>query len=214
MTRILLVRHGQSEANLVRHFAGHFDPELTELGLRQAKLTAKFIFENYQVDKVYSSDLKRAYKTAKAVADLLKLEVIKSKALREIDGGKWENVSAYEVAEKFPNEYEIWSNDIGNSACPGGESARELSERVMKELYRIAEENPDSTVVVGTHATPIRLAQSVIELGDVVKAKDVQWASNASVTVFEYDGEFKVTAKSLDSHLGELVTKIGGREHV
>ena len=60
MTRLLFVRHGQSEANLEGVFAGQIDPALTELGYRQAECTAEFIAKTYQVDAVYSSDLQRA----------------------------------------------------------------------------------------------------------------------------------------------------------
>ena len=66
MTRLLFVRHGQSEANLEGVFAGQIDPALTELGYRQAECTAEFIAKTYSVDAVYSSDLQRAYHTGLA----------------------------------------------------------------------------------------------------------------------------------------------------
>ena len=59
MTTLLLIRHGQSEANKLGVFAGHFDAPLLPLGIEQAKKTAAYIAENYKVDKVYASDLKR-----------------------------------------------------------------------------------------------------------------------------------------------------------
>lgn len=208
MTRILLVRHGESEANLARCFAGQIDPELTELGMEQARLTAKFILDNYKVDKVYASDLQRAYKTAKALGDMLGLEVIKTRGMREIDGGEWEGIKWDDLVANYPVEYGIWMNDIGNSSCPAGETMRDFSNRIMTELERIAKENDGKTVAIGTHATPIRVIQGIIERGDVSKISDVPWASNASVTVIEYDGEFKLIAASLDKHLGELITTL------
>ncbi len=208
MTRILLIRHGQSEANLARCFAGQIDPKLTELGMEQARLTAKFISDNYKVDKVYASDLQRAYKTAKTLGDMLGLEVIKTRGMREIDGGEWEGIKRNDLVANYPVEYGMWMNDIGNSSCPGGETMRDFSKRIMTELERIARENDGKTVVIGTHATPIRVVQGIIERGDVSKISDVPWASNASVTVIEYDGEFKLISASLDAHLGELITTI------
>ena len=60
MTRILLVRHGESTANLEGLFAGDYDAPLTDLGHAQAECTANFVISNYQVDAVFSSDLARA----------------------------------------------------------------------------------------------------------------------------------------------------------
>ena len=60
-----MVRHGESEANRNEIFAGHFNADLEDKGLLQAQKTAEYIKENYKVDKVYSSDLKRAFKTGK-----------------------------------------------------------------------------------------------------------------------------------------------------
>ena len=70
MTKIILIRHGESEANRDNIFAGHLDVDLQEYGLKQAQKTAEYVLEKYQVSRVYSSDLKRAYKTGRCVADL------------------------------------------------------------------------------------------------------------------------------------------------
>lgn len=69
MTTLILIRHGESKANRDRIFAGHLDVDLQEKGLKQAKITAEYISKNYLVNRVYSSDLKRAYQTGKCVAD-------------------------------------------------------------------------------------------------------------------------------------------------
>ena len=71
MTRVLLIRHGESMANKQSVFAGQIDPPLTELGLTQAALTAKFIKENYAVDAAYASDLQRAWETGLRAAEAL-----------------------------------------------------------------------------------------------------------------------------------------------
>ena len=63
MTTLLLIRHGQSQANLTRCFAGHLDAPLTQLGQQQAACTAEFVANAYSVDAVYGSDLLRAFDT-------------------------------------------------------------------------------------------------------------------------------------------------------
>ena len=152
MTRLILIRHGQSEANELNVFAGNYDIELTELGCNQAECTAKYIAENYKVDKVYASDLKRAFKTAQIIAEKFGLEVIPEKGFREIFAGEWEAVKFDELSEKYPEDWDKWRNDLGNSRCTGGESVRELGERVINTLKKVAEENDGKTIVIGTHA--------------------------------------------------------------
>ena len=78
MTRIILVRHGQSEANANFIFAGHSDFPLTEFGHAQAKLVAEYLAKNEKIDAIYSSDLKRAYYTAVPTSELLGIEIVKA----------------------------------------------------------------------------------------------------------------------------------------
>ena len=207
MTILVLIRHGESQANRQNIFAGQIDPELEERGLQQAELTAKFVTENYEIDKIYSSDLKRAFNTGKYLANLTGLEIIPRKELREIHGGNWEGMKFDSLCQSAPEHYKTWCENIGEFEGFGGESMKALCERIMKELARIAEENPGKTVAITTHATPIRVAATHILYGSLEKMMEVPWASNASVSVFEFcEGEWKVVRYSEDSHLESLRT--------
>ncbi len=209
MTTLILIRHGESEANRQEIFAGHIDPDLQNKGLMQAKLTAKYIVGNYKVDEIYASDLKRAYKTAMRLAQILDIKVIKDKNLREINAGKWEGMKFDELRVAYPEEYNVWLNHIGRAECVGGESVKQLGERIMGALTKIAEENEGKTIAIATHATSIRAAQSIIKSGTVEEMENIPWVSNASVTVFEYNNtEWKVIAESKDEHLAELKTEL------
>ena len=209
MTTILLIRHGESEANRQNVFAGHFNPDLQHKGILQAELTAKYIAENYKVDKIYSSDLTRAYKTAKSLGDLLGLEVIPDQRLREINAGKWEGEKYLELIDKYPEEFGLWLNDIGRATCPDGETVKQLGERVMEALTEFAKNNDGKTVAIGTHATPIRVTQSIIQTGGLEEMKTIPWVSNASVSVVEYnDGKWTMPVVSEDRHLADLKTEL------
>ncbi len=209
MTTLLLVRHGQSEANLEGVFAGDYDAPLTELGFRQAEKTAEFIAGNYKVDGVYASDLIRAFETGKTVANILNLPVISNDGLREIRAGEWEAMPFDDIVVKFPEEYKKWKEDIGNSSCPDGESVKMLGERVLAALTAIAEENDGKTVVIATHATPIRVSQTLIEYGNLAPMQDIPWVSNASVTEIIYDnGKWFVGKVGQDSHLSDFRTNL------
>lgn len=209
MTTLLIIRHGESQTNRTVSFAGQFDTDLEENGVFQAKLTAEYIKTNYKVDKIYSSDLIRAYKTAMVIGDALNLEVIKDVGLREINGGAWHGMKYSDIEATYPKEYYLWANDIGKSACPGGESVKELGNRIMATLKEIAEENNGKTIVIATHAVPIRVSQAIIELGSVEKMQDIPWVSNASVSVYKYEnGNWSLGDISIDGHLGESKTKV------
>ena len=203
MTTLLLIRHGESEANNKGFFAGQYDAELMPKGIEQAEKTAQYIAEKYSPDRIYASDLKRAYCTAVPVSKLIGADIISDRGLREIYAGKWQQTRFDDLQKEFSNEYGVWLNDIGNARCTSGESVKELSERVMAALTVIAKENDGKTVAVATHATPIRAAQTLIQYGAIRRMKDVPWVSNGSVTVLEYDGEWRCKSVSEDEHLGK-----------
>ena len=204
--RIVLVRHAQSEGNFTRSFLGHTDLPITELGHKQAKLTAKYLKE-YNIDILYASDLKRAWQTAEHIAEYNQLSMIADQKLREIYAGKWEGQRVDDLCVKYSEDYSVWLSDIGNSRCTGGESFKELYARIIPEIQRIAELNEGLTVCVVTHATPIRCVRLKAHGFDFDKAKDLGWTSNASVTVIDVeDGEFKFVTEHQYEHLGDTVT--------
>lgn len=209
MVTLILVRHGESKANHERIFAGHYDAELQDRGLEQAKKTAEYLSANYKIDKVYASDLKRAFATGKCIADLAGVEIIPSKNLREIRAGKWDGMKFDDISKIYAEEYAVWRNDIGRAQATEGESVAELSRRVMDELTKIAKENDGKTIAIATHATPIRAVQSLVQTNGLEKMKDIPWVSNASVSVLEYcDGKWSFKSVSEDEHLGELRTTL------
>ncbi len=205
-TTVILIRHGQSEANIARTFAGHTDAPLSPLGLRQAEATADFIKENHTVDAVYASDLSRAYRTAEATALRFGLSVTPEPAFREIFAGDWEGVSFDALNERYPREYtEVWRGNIGRAVCTGGESVMQLADRVFARLDSIVRQSEGKTIVIGTHATPIRCVQWILSGDDPDGMIRIPWVSNASVTILTHeDGKYKLASVGLCDHLGEL----------
>lgn len=209
MTTVLLVRHGQSTANLNDVFAGHYDAELTEIGHAQAERTAQFIADTYKVDAIYSSDLRRACGTAMHLANLLTLPVMPDAGMREVFAGEWEGAPFYHLGETHPTEWEHWRTDIGTSRCPGGESVAEMGERVYETVCRIASENDGKTVVIFTHATPIRSVEWRLSAQPLSHMQKIPWVSNASVTELEYDcGMLTMKKIGQDAHLSDMRTAL------
>lgn len=205
-TRFIMIRHGFSVANDVRRFAGNFDVDLTEIGKKQAMLCAAAL-KNEKIDVIYSSDLKRAYETGKPIAEALGIDIIKCPQLREISAGEWEGMLFDELCEKYPEEYSTWRNDIGRARCTGGESVRELSERVLRAIDEIARENEGKFICITTHATPIRAVCTAAAGLDVEQMSEIKWVGNASFNIFDYeDGRLTAVKLSDMEHLGELKT--------
>ena len=209
MTRVLLVRHGESESNILGTFTGQRDIPLSELGHMQAECTAKFLLENHHVDAVYSSDLSRAYHTGLPVAEKLGLQIHTDTGLRELYGGEWEGMRFSDLSQTHPEEYACWQQDVGNSRCPGGESVAELAQRVWSCVMRICEDNPSRTVLITTHATPIRAIQWKASGKPLSFMKQIPWVSNASVSEFVYkNGKLVPVKVSQDGHLTDMKTNL------
>ncbi len=207
-TRLLMIRHGQSEANNASAFAGHKDFPLTQTGMEQAECTAEYIYRHYPVDQVYASDLQRAYATGEAVAEKCGLFVQVDAGLREIFAGNWEGNTFDCLERDFADSYGVWLRDIGNAQTDGGESVAELQKRVVDTVNKITRRHPGQTVVLATHATPVRALQCHCEGKTLDEMKTVPWVGNASVAVLECrDGKLSLVEAGYDAHLGELVSK-------
>ncbi len=208
MTKIYMIRHGESLSNLAGTFTGSMNSPLSETGILQAKLIAAY-FEGMKVDKVYASDLERAKNTVSEIANSRNLKINTTDALREIYAGKWEGRAFLDIEAEFPEEYAKWRQDTGNSRCTEGESASELSERVFSAVSKIAEENEGKTVVIGTHATPIRAMETIVTLKTASRMSEISWVPNASISLYTYhSGEFTLSQRGITEHLDGLITEL------
>ena len=204
-TVFYLIRHGESQANAENRLCGHADWDLTELGYAQAKRTAA-LFDRIPVDAVLSSDLLRAFHTAQAVADRKNLPVTTDPGFREIFVGPWESQLEADIIAQAPQVLAAWRKELKH--LPGGESIRELYERVKAALDRAAAQYAGKSVVIATHATPIRVLTCVLSGRPLEDAAQIQPVSNASVTklVCE-DGVYFLEDRGEDDHLGSLATR-------
>lgn len=204
-TIFYFIRHGESIANQQNRLCGHADWDLTELGREQAQCTAR-LFHNVPVDAVLSSDLSRAQHTAQAVAEMKDLTVETDPGFREISIGPWEGQLEEDVKAQIPEELAAWRKELKH--LPGGESIRQLYDRVSASLDRAAVKYAGKRVVVVSHATPIRVLTCVLSGKPLEETVEIEPVSNASVTTIAWDGTaYSLKDTGLDEHLGELATK-------
>ena len=209
MTKLILIRHGQSVANAQQRFAGHSDFDLTELGRKQAALAAKYIAENFKVDAIYASDLLRAYNTAVPSSELLGIPIQKCEGLREVYAGKWESMTFADIEETFKEDFGVWRNNFSYARCTGGESIFELYDRVCSQILSIAKENDGKCVLIATHATPIRVFETMSRGLDAKHVGDINFVCNASINIFNVeDGMPSVDTLNITDHLAGNITEV------
>jgi probable phosphoglycerate mutase len=121
MTKIIIVRHGESKTNELGLLVGQGDFPLTDLGLAQAEQTAEAL-AGEQIDAVYSSDLCRASRTAQPIAEALGLPLELDARLREIDMGLWQGLGFEEAIARFPETERIRKECLGNLRYDGGKA--------------------------------------------------------------------------------------------
>lgn len=157
-TRLLLLRHGETQANReLRYIGSGTDNELSEQGFRQAELLATAL-ANLPVRAVYSSPLRRTYQTALPIAASHKLKVQELQELREMHFGSWEGLTRAEVAARSEQDalhLQDWHRDP-LTAPPGGESMGMVQQRVQAVVERLAQIHEQQTIVLVTHVVPIK----------------------------------------------------------
>ena len=206
MTRLILIRHGQSLANEQDKFAGQTDVPLTELGKMQARCAAEYIIKREKIDKIYSSDLQRAHDTAFPVSELTGLPINDVKGLREICAGVWEGRLVSEIIREYEKEFDTWRNDFSNARLPEGESVREVYERVVPFVKQLAKENDGLTLVLASHATPVRAVECNSRGWGWERMADVPFVNNTAISIVEYDEKtdtLSLIERDITEHLDE-----------
>ena len=167
-TRVLLVRHGQSEWNLTGRWQGQTDPSLTDLGRRQAYSAARSLGT---VDAIWSSDLQRAAETAAIISGELGVgPVVLDYDLRERDAGEWQGLTRAEIDEQYPGYLEPPPDVSGEGWVPrrppGWEPDDKLMVRLRRALLRIRREVGPGEVLVVTHAGMLFLMERSLGADD------------------------------------------------
>src|SRR3954468_4930951 len=184
-TRVLLLRHGQSQGNAERRFGGHTPTPLSQLGHAQAEATARALASE-GVTAIYSSDLLRAVQTAEPLARATGLSIEQTSAFRERSVGLMEGLTFEEAATAHPEEYAALLRRDFEHVLAGGESYRQLLDRASSHLDRAIEANRGGALAVFSHTGAICIL--VLHLLGALDAPDLRpvWisSSNCGVTRF------------------------------
>ncbi len=158
MTRLFLVRHGQTVGNVQRRWQGWIDGELTSLGIQQAQATARHLTTLGKVfDTLYSSPLRRAWHTAHIIGQALGLSPLAHEGLKEIWFGEIEGMTWKEFEARYPEIHRHWSDRSDLSfSWPGGENRAEFHRRTGRAIEDIATRHEGQSVLVVAHGGTLR----------------------------------------------------------
>lgn len=148
--RLIVVRHGETQWNLEGRRQGHLDSPLTPKGRAQAQALAQR-FTRDSCSAIYSSDLERAYDTARAIASRTGHEVVRDARLRERHLGIFQGLNGDEIRSRYPEEYKQHRQGGPNHAVLGGESFEDQVRRNLECLEELAARHDGGTVMVVTH---------------------------------------------------------------
>lgn len=191
-TRLLLLRHGQTELSVQRRYSGRGDPALTDYGRRQAEAAAEYLARRGGIAAVVTSPLQRAYDTAATAAKALAVDVVVDEDLIETDFGSWEGLTFAEAAGRDPDHHRNWLGDT-SIAPPGGESFASVQNRVRKARDRIIAEYGGANVVVVSHVTPIKtMLQLALDADSTILYRIHLDLASLSIAEFYPDGKASV----------------------
>lgn len=199
-TRIILVRHGETDWNAAGRIQGHSDTPLNTMGREQAQRVAARLARE-PLRAIYASDLARAHQTATIIGQPLQLGVVTSPGLRERRYGVWEGLTWAEIQARYPEQlFERQARPM-DFAPPGGETGNQLLARALADLQGIAHRHPGQMVAVVTHGG---LCYVVLDhlAAHVDGEKREFHFGNASLQILEVvEGRWSVISMNETTHL-------------
>jgi len=199
MTKIILARHGETEWNVGEVFRGRIDIELNEIGIKQAELLSDYL-SDVKVAGIYSSPLKRALKTATAIAGPHKLEVEIDPGLIDLDFGQWQGLPLQEVKNKYGELYTEWIDSPDRVTIPGSESLNDVRKRALAVLNEVTTRYGGTVILVSHRVVNKVLICALLGLDD-----SHFWSirqDTCGITTFTYENErFMLTEHNNTSYL-------------
>ena len=207
ITRLCLVRHGQSDGNATGRFGGHSPTPLSALGVEQAEITARTLATE-RINVIYSSDLYRAVQTAAPLAELLDLPIIENSAFRERKVGVLEGKTFDESRVEHPKDYYALINRNIHHVITEGESYRQLLKRATKALHEVLRTHQGENIVIFSHTGAICYLTLYLIGAINRKTKTTPWliTSNCGINRFEIRSRNNIRVLALNDtrHLSNI----------
>lgn len=149
------LRHGEIRSNVDKVYSGWSDEALTGRGVRQVREAAGKV-RDLGIRKIYCSPLKRTVQTAQIIGEYLSVRHSIEKGFIELRIGPWEGMRESDIAEQYPEQWQIWNTRPGELKLEGRETLQELQDRVLGGLGKIQSDGVEPVLIV-THVAIIRV---------------------------------------------------------
>jgi len=202
-TKLLLIRHGETDDNKNRVFQGQAGRGLNPRGRDQAaRLAARLQQAGVKPHALYASDLERALETAQILGQSLDLSPTPDPSLREVYLGAWQGLTHEEISRRFPDEWTAWRNGV-DIKRGGGESYAEVTVRIKAAIDRITQAHPASTIAIVSHGGAIKSFVAAVLGLDHARISAFSVAANTAVNLIERDhhGRDRLVVWNDASHL-------------
>lgn len=200
MSRLILVRHGDTALNSTERYWGKTDVELSQTGILQAEsLRDRLAAE--KIDAIYSSPLKRSYLTAKTIASGHHIDITVRPELQEINFGDFEGLTFSEISERYPDVVREWASKTLTFRYPNGESVDEFNNRVRAFFLRLDKHIREENIIIVAHSGVIRTLICLM-LGLELERRWQLRTDLASLSIVEIHPDIAILNKLNDtSHL-------------
>jgi len=185
VTRIYLIRHGETTLSAEDRFSGGTNVDLSERGRWQAACLARRLADD-RIVAFYCSPMRRTMETAAIISKPYQLTPIPREGLREIHHGRWETMHRQDVKRLYPEEYAAWQEDPFTFSPEGGESGLMVMARALPVIREIVVNHAEQTVAIVSHKATIRLILSSLLGFDARGYRDRLDQSPACLNILDF----------------------------
>lgn len=197
--KLYIVRHGETEWNVIKRFQGQLNTPLTEKGMKKLVETGKKL-KNILFDQVYTSELGRTVASAEIILNENngyknnKLELQKLAELNEVYFGVWQGLTYEEVFLKYPEEGNNYFYNVKNYNAENVEAEKleDALERFLKGINKILDSHESGNILVVTHGTVFEMFMNYVANDSIFDIDERTLMGNGDYKVFSYkDGKFQ-----------------------
>lgn len=202
LTRICLVRHGETEWNAERRIQGQIDIGLNAAGLRQAEAAGRWL-KAAGVSALYASDLKRAWATGQVIGQAVGVQPVPVPELRERRYGIFEGLTYAEAEARYPDGYAAFEGRNADYAFEHGESLKVVYERVTGKLKELAQRHLGECIVVVVHGGVLDVINRFVRGNPLEMPRDFLIPNAGINWISAVDGRWTVETWGETAHLAD-----------
>lgn len=202
LTRICLVRHGETEWNAERRIQGQIDIGLNAAGLRQAEAAGRWL-KAAGISALYASDLKRAWATGQAIGQVVGVQPVPVPELRERRYGIFEGLTYAEAEARYPDGYAAFEGRNADYSFEHGESLKVMYERVTGKLKELAQRHLGESIVVVVHGGVLDVINRFVRGNPLEMPRDFLIPNAGINWISAVDGRWTVETWGETAHLAD-----------